>query len=214
MPEPDFKTKVLTSDPNVLHKIKSIQFLRQLIPLIIVVILMVLNFVWPQPWIFYPTLLAFGWYLLERILFRTRHKILAPGEGVFVAPVDGKVQSIRKIEDDTMITIRKSFLDIVEVRLPFPGLQMENTSNWNFETPKGQVNIRFQTDKLNFFGDKNIHGAVIGILPGTAMLAIRVPASAKIMVQEKQNLIGGESILLDFEQEPKKDEERPSIIVD
>lgn len=214
MSELNVRTKVLTSDPNVLHKIKSIQFRRQLIPLIIVVLLLILNIVWPQKWIFYPTLLGFGWYLFERILFRIRHKILAPGEGVFVSPVDGKVQSILKIEDDTMITIRKSFLDVVEVRLPYPDMQMENVYNWNFTTPKGQVNVRLQSDKLNFFGDKNIHGAVIGILPGTAILAIRVPSSAKVMIEEKQNLIGGESILLDFEQEPAKEEERPSIIVD
>ena len=208
------KPKVLTSDPNVMHKIKFLQFRRQILPLAAVVIFMAINVIWPEKIVLYLTIASFGWYLVERILFRTKNKIAAPVAGAFVSPVDGKVQSVRKGADSTLITLNKSFLDVVELRLPYPDLQTEIVNNWNFETPLGQVNVRVKANKIEYFDNKNIHGSVIGVMPGNGIITIHIPSSINVLVSEKQSVFGGESELFLFEV-PAAEEPKPrSILVE
>jgi hypothetical protein len=208
------KPKVLTSDPGVMHKIKFLQFRRQIFPLAAVVLLMIINVFFPEKIILYLTLASFGWYLVERILFRTKNKIAAPEAGAFVSPVDGKVQSVRKGPDSTLITLNKSFLDVVELRLPYPDLQTEIVDNWNFETPMGQVNLRLKAKKVIYFDNKNIPGSVIGVMPGNGIITIHLPSTIKVLVNEKQNVHGGESELFSFEVAAAEEPKPRSILVE
>ena len=60
------KPRTLTSDPKVLHKIKAYQFKRQMLPLALVIILMVINVIRPLNLLLYPTLFGFAWYLARQ----------------------------------------------------------------------------------------------------------------------------------------------------
>ncbi len=195
MDETTLKPKIITSDPDVLHKIKFMQFRRQVIPLIVVVLFMVVNIFLALKIVLYMSIAAFGWYLLERVMFRTKNKIAAPEADSFVSPVDGKVLLVRKGLEATLITISKTFFDVVELRLPYPDLQTEIVNNWNFETLKGRVIVKVKSEKAKYFDNHNIPGSVIGVLPGNAIITVQVPAGIKILVSEKQNVFGGESVL-------------------
>jgi hypothetical protein len=211
MSELQDKPKILTSDPKVLHKIKYLQFRRQLIPILIVIFLLVLNIFWPQRLLFYPTLAAFGWYLWERVLWRTKNKIAAPEEGAFVSPVNAKIRSVKKSSDNTIITLSKSIIDVVELRLPYPGLRMESNRNWFFDTPQGQVNLRIQSERIVFFENRNIAGEVIGVLPGSSMLTLYLSPQIKVFVKEGQVVFGGETEIFNLNE---ADEEPRSILVE
>jgi hypothetical protein len=217
MTEDTSKPKVLTSDPNVLHKIKFIQFRTQLIPLIAVIFFMVINIVIPQlpnKIVLYLTIACFGWYLVERILFRTKNKILVPEEGVFVSPIDGKVLSIHTVLDTTTLTLKKSFLDVVELRLPFPEMHTEIIDSWNFDTALGLISLKIKAKKVHYFENNNIHGSVIGVLPGNAIITIKLPANIKVLVKENQNLFGGESELFSLSEDAEVIPVRKSILVE
>jgi len=208
------KPKVLTSDPDVLHKIKFIQFRRQLYPLIAVIVFMAINIFLPNVIFQYLTIAAFGWYLVERIVFRTKNKILVPEAGAFVSPVNGKVQAVRKSPDATLITLRKSFLDVVELRLPYPDLHSETADNWSVETSAGLVSMRIKSEKTKYFDNKNIHGSVIGVIPGNALIMIHLPASVNVLVNDKQNVFGGETVLFSFAKATEAEPEPKSILVE
>jgi hypothetical protein len=214
MSEITSKPPTLTSEPKIMHKIKYMQFRKQLYPLIAVMVFMIVNIFWLQPIFQYLTIVAFGWYLLERIFFRTKNKILVPEAGAFVSPVEGKVQSVRKSPDATLITLRKSIFDVVELRLPYPDMQTEIADNWNFETPAGQVNIRIKARKIKYFDSNNKPGSVIGVIPGKAVIVIHVPASINVLVNEKQNVFGGETELFSFAKENEAELEPKSILVE
>jgi hypothetical protein len=214
MADESSRPQTLTSDPKALHKIKYIQFRRQMIPLAVVILLMIVNVIFPIRWLLYPTLAAFAWYLLERVLYRTKNKIAVPEESAFVSPVDGKVQSVRRGEDATLLTIRKTWIDVVELRLPYPGLQMEKTSLWKFDTPQGQVEVRIQNEKISYFDDLTVHGSVIGMIPSNAIFTIHIPAGIKVLVQDKQNLFGGETELFSLAENADVDETSKSILVE
>ena len=198
MSEPQAKPKLVLSDPKILHKIKFVQIKRQLIPVSLVIGLLILNIFWFQNWMLYPILAAFGWYLLERIMFRTRNKILAPEAATFVSPVDGKVASFQHLEDSILMTIKKSFLDVVELRLPFPDKTMEKSDTWLFETPHGKVTMRIYSPKAIYFTDTNVQGGVVGMVPYNAEVTLQIPSGYQLQVQKGQNLIGGETVLFDL----------------
>jgi len=195
MSELNNKPKILVSDPKVLHKIKYMQFRRQAIPLALVVIILVVNIIIPYKPLLYPTLAAFLWYLLERMFFRTKNKIAAPEEGTFVSPVDGKVQSIHKSGEATLLTLRKSWLDNVEFRLAHPDFQRLDDNNWNLDTPSGTVSMRMNASKINYIEVDQVHGAVVGVIPGSVIITFHIPAGLKVQVSDKQNVFGGETVL-------------------
>lgn len=216
MSDSQAKPKVLLSDTKVLHKIKLIQFKNQVIPLGVIVILLTIGVIKPfgitGSQLLYPTVAAFGWYLVARILFRTKNKILVPETSTFVSPVDGKVSALKTNEDATLLIIRKSFLDVVELRLPYPQLQIDNESTWNFATSKGIISVRISASKIKYFENTGTHGSVIGVIPSNAIFTFHIPAGINILVKPKQNVFGGETVLFDLDEMPQ--EEPKSVIIE
>lgn len=207
MSETSVKPQTLLSDPDVLHKIKYLQFRKQMYPLIAVVVFMIANIFWNSPIFLYLTIASFGWYLLERLFLRTKNKIAVPETGAFVSPIEGKVISIRKGDEFTSLTLSKSMLDVVELRLPYPDMQSEIMGNWDFETPMGLVNIRIKSENVKYFDNKNKPGSVIGVIPGNAKINIHLPAGIEVLVTDKQNVFCGETVLFSFAEETSAKDE-------
>jgi len=214
MTELSNRPKILASDYKVIHKIKYMQFRRQAIPLLAVAACMTASFFLPPGYMLYPTLAAFFWFLMEKITFRTKHKIAVPEDINFVSPVDGKVKSIRKAEDVTIITINKSLLDVVELRQPYPGMNLENDENWSLDMPQGQVMVRLKSSRMRYFENKNVHGDVIGVVPGGAVITVLAPPAYNVLVVVGQNVFGGETELFTVSEQQEKAPERKSILVE
>lgn len=208
------KTEVLTSDAKVLSKIKYLQFKKQMLPLGLVILLIIGNTFLQKTWMLYPVLVCFAWFLLTKIMYRTKNRIAAPEAGTFVSPVNGNVKSIKRDSDFILLSIRKSWLDVLELRLPYSDLQMEDIRNWNFETPAGQVNIRIQAKKILFFDNKNVLGAVFGAVPGSAVFIIKVPSTVFVNLKEGDPVFGGESELFRFDQIADATGEHKSILAE
>lgn len=207
-------TRVLITDTKTLHKIKSMQLRKQMLPIVIVVLLLIANIVYPLRFYFYPTLVAFAWFLLARILFRTKNKISATEPGTFVSPVCGRVQALQRNEESTLITLRKSWLDVVELRLPYPDLKMESNRNWSFETPAGKVEITIESKNITFFDNKNITGDVIGVIPSSAIVTINVPAGIFVKIKKGQPVFGGETGIFALSDNSSVQTEPKSILVE
>ncbi|MFO7659498.1 MAG: hypothetical protein R6V77_01175 [Candidatus Cloacimonadaceae bacterium] len=214
MTEKTDQTKVLLTDTKTLHKIKSMQLRKQMLPIAIVVLLLIANIVYPQRFYFYPTLAAFGWFLLARMMFRTKNKISAPEPGTFVSPVNGRVQLLQRREDATLITLRKSWLDVVELRLPYPDLKMDSNRNWSFETAAGKVEVSIDSKNITFFDNKNISGDVIGVIPSSAIISIKMPEGILVKVKENQPVLGGETVLFALSEHAFEQSESKSILVE
>lgn len=208
------KVRTLLSDPKVLHKIKFIQFRRQLLPILAILLLMAFNFISPQNWMLYPILAAFGWYLLERILLRTKNKIVEPEVTVFVCPVDGKIEAVRRGEDMTSITIRKSWLDVAELRLPWLDVEMEKPDSWVFNSKKGQFRLKIKAGNLKLFDNLPVHGGVIGVIVGSGTITIYLPAGVKAQVHERETVFGGETVLCSLDDAAEMDTKPDSILVE
>ncbi len=212
------KPEILVTDAKILHKIKFMQIKRQLVPMLIIFLLILVSVFWKQGFnktiMLALSLAAFAWYLFERALFRTREKIAAPQANAFVSPLSGRVKSIRQSSDATLVTLTKSLIDVVEVRLPYPDLQKENESHWLFQTRKGNINVRIQAGKITYLGDTLIHGSVIGTIRSGATLTIQVPSTIEVLVKEHQNVFGGETSLFIVEPVPKAEEEPGSILAE
>jgi len=208
------KVRTLLSDPKVLHKIKFVQFRRQLLPILVILVLMGFNFIRPQNWMLYPILAAFGWYLLERVLLRTKNKIAEPDVTAFVCPVDGKIEAVRKGEDLTSITIRKSWLDVAELRLPWLDVEMEKPESWVFNSKMGQFRLKIKAGNLKLFDNLPVHGGVIGVIVGSGTITIYLPAGVKALVHERETVFGGETLLCSLDETAGIDTKSDSILVE
>jgi hypothetical protein len=187
--------KVITSTTEALKTIKKMQFRRQIIPFIAVLSFLILNIFFTMEIFKYLTIASFGWFLFAKFFFRTKHKIAMPEAGAFVSPVDGKVISLRKGEDVTLLTIKKSWLDVVELRLCYPDLIHETPGLWSFQTSVGLIDVRIKAEKINWIEVKNESGQVAGIIPGNAVIVIHIPSGIEVLVSENQNIQGGETEL-------------------
>jgi len=207
-------TRILSTDPNIYHKIKIAQIKRQTIPIIVMIIGILINVFWSFVGFQILTIACFGWYLWERIIFRTKRKIARPEPDTCVAPFDGKVISVLTGEDTTIVTLKKSILDVVELRLPLPNPVQESPQVWHFDTKSGPVDLRISAPSLKVYEHRNIHADVIGIIPGNATAMLHLPATVHFKLEPKNLIFGGETVLFDLNEAPVTVQERISILVE
>lgn len=109
----------LLSEGDVLERIRKFQIRSQAIPLALVFVCFILSLGFGNS--IYLLLLAIAGAVLYALAFmnhRYRQKILMPEAGSIYAPLSGKVESIEEQANATVITIRKSAYDHVEIRCP------------------------------------------------------------------------------------------------
>ncbi len=214
-----FLTETLITRTDTLRKIKKSQYARQAIPLILLAVSIIVNMIYPVTVLRYLAIVAFAWYVILMMMFRTKHKIAKPAAGEFVSPLEGKVTSVRKSDKETFITIRKTFIDIVELRLPTNDPEIDSSGTWIFKTEKGTIQLRLKAAKLKLFDNPAETGEVIGIVPGSAVCTIYLPAAFEVLVVDRQNVFAGETALfktaeVEAEAEAEAAAERPSILVE
>ena len=196
--------KYLLTDVNHLRRIKFAQFRSQIPALIILVLAIIMNSIFPNNnRLYYDValiiaILAIAAYIIVGLCYRYRQRIPIPPENAIVSPVQGKIAYIRRIDDNTLINIRKSLFDRVEFRSPHSSAYLEN-GVVQFETPAGKAYIRLNFKRPYWFSEPDFTtGNLIGMVTGSGSCTISLPGKVSLNFQAGDNIDAGEPLWEDI----------------
>ncbi len=172
---------LIYSDPNVLTRIKRMQYRNQLPPLALLILSFLIGFVFASYNMRYPSLalslIALVWYLYVGNSYRIRQKIALPETDEVYSPLTGKVHSLKRSSDLYQLKIAKSFLDVVEIRCPHESALWDGDA-LRFTYQGTPLVFRFEAKHLNRFEEREMKpGNVIGMISGTAICILNLPQS-------------------------------------
>ncbi|HNQ44346.1 MAG TPA: hypothetical protein PKI59_07940, partial [Candidatus Cloacimonadota bacterium] len=135
------------------------------------------------------------WFVILINMYRVRQKIKAPQINTVYCPITGKVSDIHSSADATRITIRKSFLDTVEIRCPHESCRWENAS-LVLDIDGSKITISLSGRKVIPFAEAEMKvGQVIGAIIGNGLCQITMPASLGNLLESGKIVDSGESWL-------------------
>jgi hypothetical protein len=206
--------KYQLSDGSALLRIKREQFKHQIPALLLLLCAFLLNIILPGTDLMVPALVvalaAIAWYLLVGAGFRFRQRIPIPPPESVVSPLQGKVNYIRSNDDITLVNIRKTFLDMVELRSPNDACRLEE-GVLSLNTPSGKVSFRFNIRQIRYFDEPDYAtGNLIGLLAGNGSCTITLPRALSLAIKAGDTLDAGDPILMNL----KPASPPPSIVLD
>jgi len=134
-------------------------------------------------------MIAFVVYLLVMYIFRFDQPHIEINESNLLAPINGKIKEIKKLDNSYQILVQKGFSDKAEIRT------MTNLDKSEFN--EGMPSFTVKGVWTRIYSDKNPHiqGLLIGIAPGRAVAVINVPFSYELSVQNNNSINAGTTIL-------------------
>ena len=210
--------KTYIRNPLLLVKqIKRKQYLRQVPPILVIILGIGLQYWFPSGKIlYYPALiLAVGgiiWDLWILGKFRYNDKIVEPAEGVVVSPLEGKIKFIRQTPDLTLINISKSFIDELEIRSPHDKTVFEEDM-LKLPLDIGTISFRFNAREVIWFEHPDFStGNLIGMMIGAGSCTISLPHGIDSELKVGEDISSGQSLITTIKGEPKP--ERSILIED
>ena len=201
--------KTYIRNPLLLVKqIKRKQYLRQIPPILVIILGIGLQFWFPSGKIlYYPALaLAIGgiiWDLWILGSFRYNDKIVQPPEGVVVSPLEGKIKFIRQNPDLTLINISKSFLDELEIRSPHDKTIFEDDM-LKLHLESGTVSFRFNAREVIWFERPDFStGSLIGMMIGAGSCTVSLPHGIDSELKTGDDISCGQSMITTIKGEPR-----------
>lgn len=162
-----------------LLKIQKIKYNEALIPILLIFSSFAINFIKPYSFVKYLSLLGLLAFFFISLKYRIRKNIPPEESGIILSPVYGVVTALDL--STSQLTIKKGFFTPADYRFP---AQLDKVV---FIIDKGKITL-FETTC-------HIPGKLIGILPLSASIICNIPEGFKIMVEEGQKIIAGETIL-------------------
>jgi len=134
-------------------------------------------------------MIAFITYLLIIYIFRFDQPHIEINESNLLAPINGKIREIKKLDNSYQILVEKGFSDKAEIRT------MTNLDKSDFMEEIPSFSIKGVWTRI--YSDKNPHiqGLLIGIAPGRAVAVVNVPFSYELSVQNNNSINAGTTIL-------------------
>ena len=135
------------------------------------------------------------WFVYTLNNFRIRNKIIAPIPQSIYSPVSGTVRFVRSNSDVSLINIRKSFMDFVEIRSPHDDcFWEEDVLRLNHKL--GSVTFRFSEKGFKKFDVEEMKaGSVIGIIIGFGSCNITLPSKLELKLSAGKSVDAGETLL-------------------
>lgn len=199
-----------------LQKLKKQQYRRELFPILTVALGILLQF-WLRnlSFMLYPllaiTLAGVAWYLWVMANHRTQNKISRPEPDEIVSPIEGKVNFIRGNQDTVLVNIKKSWLDVVEIRCPHEECIWEE-DQIKLQTQRGKISFRFNSEELTWLEKGNWEsGSMIGMMTGPGSCTITFPTDSDLEIREGQLVFSGMTNLMNLKAKPKS---HKSILVE
>lgn len=196
----DTELNYIRNPYTLIRQIKRKQYLRQIPPILVIILGIGLQYLFPHGgFLYYPALiLALGgiaWDLWILGSFRYNDKIAAPPEGVIVSPLEGKIKFIRQNQEITLINIRKTFLDELEVRSPHPDCVLEEDV-LKLHLPAGTISFRFNAREVVWFERPDFStGNLIGMMIGAGSCTISLPQGISSPLRTGDDISSGQSVI-------------------
>ncbi|HOH98398.1 MAG TPA: hypothetical protein PL188_08865 [Candidatus Cloacimonadota bacterium] len=201
------KHDYLLTEITALQRIKKLQYRNLVNPAGVIILSFVLNFILPALGFISTIALIMAiagliWFFIITNMHRIRNKILAPQPDTIYCPITGKVSQIRTFEDTTQISIRKSFLDTVEIRCPHESCVWED-GKLQLELDGTRIQFRFTGSRVILFTEAEMKpGQVIGAIIGNGFCDIQMPVRMAPLLSSGKIVDGGESWLYKEDFEP------------
>ncbi|HOD52958.1 MAG TPA: hypothetical protein PKJ08_00385 [Candidatus Cloacimonadota bacterium] len=181
-------------DHNPLEFINRIQkekYKMLAIPIIVIVINFAVKMFIGVDFVKYISAVAMALYLIILWLYRLSHPNIEINESNLLAPVNGKILEIKKIEDGFQLIILKNWFQSSEIRT------MSNLDLINEIEKTDQACFMVKGVWSKIFTEKNPHlqGQLIGVAPGKCMAYINIPDTYEISARLNDQLEAGVSIL-------------------
>ncbi|OQC09339.1 MAG: hypothetical protein BWX75_01148 [Candidatus Cloacimonetes bacterium ADurb.Bin088] len=192
-------SQYLLSDPASLRRIKLLQFRSQVPALLLLLLALALNYIFPSANLYKLALLlaivAIAWFLYLGFCYRYRQRIPIPPEGSLVSPVQGNVRSVQGNDDITLVNIRKMVLDSVEIRSPHQDCTLED-GVLHLALAAGKISFRFNIPRVIWFDNPDFStGNIIGMAVGAGNCTITLPGSLELDLKPGQALDAGSPII-------------------
>ncbi|MDP2173099.1 MAG: hypothetical protein Q8M98_11125 [Candidatus Cloacimonadaceae bacterium] len=193
------RNKFLFTHISILRKIKTAQFVRQIPAIILLWASFLLNYAFPALELYTLALIialtAIVWNLFISMNYRFKRRIPTPPENAILSPLQGKIRFIRGNEETLLLSIRKIFLDRVEIRAPLDNCRREEDM---LKLTLGDKNysFRFNAKNIRWFDYAEMKsGNVIGTMVGSGTCTVSMPGNSKLELVEGRLLDSGEPIL-------------------
>ena len=192
-------SQYLLSDPVSLRRIKLLQFRSQVPALLLLVLALALNYIFPSANLYNLALLlaivAIAWFLYLALCYRDRQRIPIQPEGSLVSPVQGRIRSVQGNGDISLENIRKMGFDSVEIRSPHQDCTLED-GVLHLPSAAGRISFRFNIPRVIWCDDPDFStGNIIGMAVGAGNCTITLPGSLELELKPGQALAAGSPII-------------------
>ncbi len=186
---PDKTSKYLLSNADALRLIKFAQFRAQVPALAIVAIAIALKTFFPAAgnWLYTLSLVlaiaAVVLYFFIGLCFRYRQRIPLPPEEALLSPIEGKIDHIRGSGDITLLNVRKTIFDSVELRSPHSACRLED-GMLHLDSEAGKISFRFNFRQIQWFVNPDFSaGNIVGMVVGSGSCSVVFPGKPEFDIQ-------------------------------
>ena len=140
----------------------------------------------------YLSLLALALYFFIFIIFRFKRNFSLPEINEVLSPINGRIIDIETVENGSIIMIKKPFFASAEI-VTCTSADKINTLDMQQTQISWRISNRFA--KIFHESDVNYQAALIGLSPGSAICALFIPSKYEILVNTKNHLEAGETVV-------------------
>lgn len=174
---------------DILNQIYKFKYKLLALPILIILIDFVIRIILPIEIVKYISAFALIIFIFVHLMFRMNRPDTEINESNLLAPINGKIKDIKKLENSYQIIIDKSFLMPSEIRT------MCNLDSFELDETMPSFSVKGMWAKL--YSEKTPHpqGQLIGIAPGKALAIINIPLSYELSVNVSNNINAGMTIM-------------------
>ncbi len=197
-------SQFLLSDAASLRRFKLLQFRSQMPALLLLLLALALNYIFPSANLYNLALLlaivAIAWFLYLALCYRYRQRIPIPPEGSLLSPVQGRIRSVQGNGDITLVNIRKMVFDSVEIRSPHQDCTLED-GVLHLPSAAGKISFRFNIPRVIWFDDPDFStGNIIGMAVGAGNCTITLPGNLDLDLKPGMALDAGNPIISNLQE--------------
>ena len=152
----------------------------------------------------YLSALALLCWLFILVLFRYKRFYPSHDNSEVIAPINGKLISIKHIPNGCILTIRKSFFSSSEIvtcsNSDIPKTLEMDTQQISWDVQGIYVKI-FINETINF------QSILVGLAVGPAICEVFIPAKYKVLIDETSSISAGETVIAKLEDSQQEEQE-------
>lgn len=195
-------SQYILSDAGILSQIKRLQYRQQILPLLLIAASFIISaLLQSHNWLKYLgyalTMIGVGLYIKNYLSFRYRNRIARPLPDTIYSPITGKVTKVKSQGEITQLSIRKNWLDPVEIRCPDDGCYWQDDA-LKLGISDALIVFRFDANRMIRIPKAEMKaGEVIALMIGSGNCQISIPGKLKLTLHKGDDAQAGESGIIE-----------------